>query len=140
MNVRAFTDAVLRQLAADPDFTPFVPRQAHTFILDAVLPDIHILPNAVIHTTVIYYRQLATIGLFVEDLRSDLFAQLAPERKRIMYSDYADLLLHADILGDLAEDAMLIALNMTDEGSSGRRSAGAPGAASARDEASKSNP
>lgn len=105
-----------------PDFVPFVPRRAPTVVFDALLRDIHVLPNAVIDPVVIYHRQLATISLFIDDLRSDRFALLEPTRKRAIYRDYVELLLYADVLGQRAAIALATSLNMTDAGPSDHRS------------------
>lgn len=128
-NVERSAEDVYTTLDDRPDFVPFVPRRAPAVVFDALLREIHVLPNKVIDPVVIYHRQLATISLFVDDLRSDRFALLEPTRKRAMYQDYAELLIYANVLGQRAAIALAASLNMTDEGPSARRSGEARGGA-----------
>ena len=87
-------------------YTPFVPRESHPSIYNAVLAEIHILPASVIDSIVLYYTQLRSLGEFVEDLRSERFQNLDPERKTVMYRDYIALMAYAVELADNALEAI----------------------------------
>jgi len=83
-------------------FTPFIPQEDDNLIFDSVAGEIHVLPNDVIDPVVLYYSQLNTIERFVEDLRSDRFATLEPERKIEMYTDYIAMKEQARLFADRA--------------------------------------
>jgi hypothetical protein len=83
-------------------FTPFVPREVPTFVFDALVSDIHVLPTAVIDPVVLYYRQIRAISQLAEDLRGERFERLETERKLDLYRDYVGLVIHAATLADEA--------------------------------------
>jgi hypothetical protein len=87
-------------------FTPFVPREVPTFVFDALVAEIHILPTEVIDPIVLYYRQVLSISQLAEDLRSERFENLEADRKLSMYRDYIELLIHAQTLADEAISAL----------------------------------
>ncbi|MDF2619249.1 MAG: hypothetical protein K0S00_1908 [Xanthobacteraceae bacterium] len=106
--------ALLARIEASNDtapFTPFLPREVDSFVFDAVIGEIHILPVAVIDDVVVYYRQTRSIAQFADDLRSDRFDRLQPERKAQMYRDYLALGRHAALLADRAIAAIDRALD-----------------------------
>ena len=111
-DVRSSTAAALDTMRADLSFVPFVPRQPASFILAATLANLQALPTDVIDPVVLYYRQIGTLDMFADDLRSDRFIALEPERRRAMYTDYAALLSHAVVLGRTATEALEASLNM----------------------------
>jgi hypothetical protein len=84
-------------------YTPFVPRESHTSLYTAIAKDISILPARVIDPLVLYYTQIGTISLFVEDLRSDRYQSLDNDRQIKMYEDYIAMKVYAR---ELAVDAM----------------------------------
>jgi hypothetical protein len=86
----------------EPGFTPFVPREAASFVFDAIVSEIHILPTEVIDPVVYYYRQIASLALFAEDLRSDRYASLPADRKAAMAADYIRMGVFAIELADKA--------------------------------------
>jgi len=63
----------------------------------------HILPTHVIDPVVYYYRQIATLAQFAEDLRSDRFSKLEAPRKAEMYRDYIAM---GEFALKLAEEAI----------------------------------
>lgn len=103
---RTSTAATLGSMGNDAGFLPFVPRQPQSFILTATLANFQILPTEVIDPVVLYHRQMATLDIFTDDLRSDRFATLEAERRLAMYRDYAALLAHAAVLGRIATEAL----------------------------------
>lgn len=62
---------IVERILADKNYTPFVPSEGKSFILDAIVGEIHILPTEVIDAVVYYYRQIEALSQFAEDLRSD---------------------------------------------------------------------
>lgn len=116
--------------AQRPDYRPFVTRPAPTFVLDAILVDIHLLPISVIDPVILYYRQSAAVAFFVEDLRSDTFEKLDVAQKRAMYRDYVDLLIYTDVLAARAIATLGQSLDISDADPSAHRSGAEPGGAS----------
>jgi hypothetical protein len=87
-------------------FDPFVPSEVATFVFDAILEDIHILPGPVIDPLVLYYRQMKALSAFANDLRNDRFDRLDIGRKIEMYDDYLDMGVYALELADDAVEAI----------------------------------
>ena len=67
---------IAEKMNSDPAFIPFVPRQVPTFVIDALIGEIHILPTEVIDPVILYYRQFLAISHFADDLRSERFDRL----------------------------------------------------------------
>jgi hypothetical protein len=107
MDLEARAAAIVAKIREEAEkrssFTPFIPREDDNVVFENVASEIHILPNDVIDAVVLYYSQLNTISRFVEDLRSDTFATLEPERKIEMYRDYIAMKGQAR---DFAEEAI----------------------------------
>ena len=83
-------------------YTPFVPKFAHTFVFETILPDISILPSDVIEGVVKYYKAEYKLSLFADDLRGEVYAKLPPERKRLAYADYLVFIKFAQKTGRAA--------------------------------------
>lgn len=90
--------------AADPSYSPVAPRLAANPIFSALVPEIHVLPEAVIAPVVHYARLRQTLERFAEDLRSETYRGLAAERRLLAYLDY---LATYDRLEVLAHHALL---------------------------------
>lgn len=99
------TAATLAWITTD-GFTPFVPRGTPPFVFDATVRDLHLLPTHVIDPIVLYYTQVHVIAQFAEDLRSDRYANMAPERKAAMYADYVAMNTYAKRLAEGALAAL----------------------------------
>ena len=81
-------EKIVNRIRNEDGYTPFVPSEGESFVLRAIVVEIHFLPTEVIDPVVYYYRQIEALGQFAEDLRSDRFADLEAARKAEMYSDY----------------------------------------------------
>ena len=93
---------ISEKLMVSPGFTPFIPREPQSFVFEAIVAEIHILPTQIIDPTIYYYRQIATLAQFAEDLRSDRYLALEPNRKLEMYKDYVAMGRYALQLADEA--------------------------------------
>jgi len=71
-----------------PSFTPFIVREAPTILLGAIESDLALLGRLAIQPTMEYYRQLALLNQFAEDLRTSRFEALAADRKIEMVRAY----------------------------------------------------
>ncbi|MPT24813.1 MAG: hypothetical protein E2577_18590 [Starkeya sp.] len=92
------------------EFTPFVPREVNSFVFEAIVKDIPILPTEVIDPVIVYYRQVQALAQFAEDLRGDRFATLEWSRKAAMHADYIAMGKYAGALADAAMDALDVTL------------------------------
>jgi hypothetical protein len=103
-------ESVLGQILADASFTPFVARAGESFVFEAIVRDIHILPSDVIDPVVLYYRQARILGMLVDDMRGATYAALPPARKADIYRDYVAMGAYALELADKALQALTASL------------------------------
>ena len=102
----AAAEETARRILDDPSYTPFVPSHGRSFVFDAIVAEIHILPTDIIDPVVYYYRQVAMLGHFAEDLRTERFLQLDAARKASMYGDYVAMGKYALVLAEKAITAL----------------------------------
>lgn len=102
----AISEKILNASTNPDGYTPFVPSEPHSFVLDAIVGEVHILPTDVIDPVIYYYRQAAALRQFAEDLRGDGFGRLEAPRKAEMYRDYIAMGTHARKLADDAITAL----------------------------------
>jgi len=93
-------------------FTPFVPREPGSLLWSSTAQEVHILPNEVIDSVVLFFSQLETIRFFVDDLRSDQFARLEARRKVAMLQDYVKMAKYLVLLAGEAERALALSLEI----------------------------
>ena len=86
--LNAQRDTIIGRTRADPGFVPFLAQQQHDRVYAEVLSEIHILPRTSIDIVVAYYSQIAAIRALIEDMGSDRYAHLPPERRIAIYQDY----------------------------------------------------
>jgi hypothetical protein len=99
----SFLQDVAARFAADPSYSPVVPRLASNVVFEAIVREVHVLPAAVIAPVIHYARLRQTLEQFVEDMRSESFRRLPSERQLTMYSDY---IATYDRLEALAQNAV----------------------------------
>lgn len=83
--------AVLARMEAEPDFLPFVPREVHGRVFEALLPQIDVLPRQTIDAVVAFYALTASVRGMAEDMRGERFAAMAQGRRIAMFADYVAL-------------------------------------------------
>ena len=79
---------ILGRMEGDPDFVPFVPKEHHDYIFDAIVDDIEVLPRQTIDAIVAYYSVVKGIAALAEDMRGEAFRGLPQPRRIAIYSDY----------------------------------------------------
>lgn len=84
-------EEVLTRMMEDLDFVPFVPKEEHSHIYDAIVSEIDVLPRQTIDAIVAYYSLIKTIAALAEDMRGFTFRRLPAERRMVIYADYTDL-------------------------------------------------
>lgn len=80
--------AMVARMEAEPDFLPFLASEEKDSVYRAIIGEIHVLPRSSVDIVVAFYTQLNAIRALVDDMRSDRFAALAPERRLAVYEDY----------------------------------------------------
>lgn len=128
---REFLDEVSERYRADATYYPVVPMQSRNVVFEAIVGEIHILPEAVITPLIHYARMRQRVEKFVDDLRSADFRALTAERQLTMYSDYLEMLDRAEQLGRDAVSSLDESLNSSDGARSIPKSASGAGGASA---------
>lgn len=101
---------------SQPEFTPFLAQPVGSFVFDAIVSDVHILPGKVIDPVVLYYRQFRSLAALIEDMRTDAFRLLPAQRKADIYADYAAVGSYALELSDRALVALNTSLGEADAG------------------------
>jgi len=128
--------ALFRSASPDGSYTPFVPREPGSLLWSSIAAEVHILPTDVIEPVVLFFSQLETIRFFVDDLRSERYAELEQARKIAMFEDYVKMSKYLVHLGREADTALSRSLGVTPVSSSGGvRSS--PSAASGREAAAE---
>lgn len=84
----AYTRQILEKMQADPDFVPFIPREQHDHVYNAVLSEIDVLPRQTIDAIVAYYSQIKAIDALADDMRGQGFKELPQDRRMNIYVDY----------------------------------------------------
>ena len=88
-------EGVLAAMRHDPDFVPFVPREAFDTVFRALIADIHLLPSGAVEPVVRYYAHLIGLAAFADDLRSADFRALVPERRSAMFTHFIAMKIRA---------------------------------------------
>jgi hypothetical protein len=129
--------ALIESAPFDRPYSPFVPREPGSLIWPSIAGEVHILPNEVIDAIVVYFSQLETIRLFVEDLRTDLFGDLEPYRKAEMYRDCTRMSKYLIVLAEEAELTLARSLGLSPPISSSISGPSSRSGASAREAEAK---
>jgi hypothetical protein len=98
----AYVEATLARMRADAAFVPFIPRETHDHIYNAIVGSIDVLPRQTIDAIVAYYSLTKAIAALADDMRGDRFQTLEQDRRIAMYSDYASMRREAFAFGQFA--------------------------------------
>nr|WP_295463735.1 hypothetical protein [Mesorhizobium sp.] len=79
------------QYANDESYSVTLPRLAQHIVFNAIVTEIHILPESVIDPVVLYVRQRQVVESMTEDIRDAQFRLLSRDRQLAMYRDYLGL-------------------------------------------------
>ena len=90
----------------DPAYSIFLPNAARHSIFEALVSDIHILPEHVIEPVVHFMRQAAVVDGLRSDMRTSDFRILPQDIQLEIYRDYLDLRNHLRQLAELAIAAL----------------------------------
>ena len=97
-----------RRYAENPEFSVSVPRVAKHIVFEAIVRELHILPEAVIGPVVLYVRQRQVIESLTEDMRDNSFKTLSKDRQLAMYRDYLEMWKEWRALAEQAESALSV--------------------------------
>jgi hypothetical protein len=95
-------EEVLTRMMEDLDFVPFVPKEDHSHIYEAIVTEIDVLPRQTIDAIVAYYSLIKSVAALAEDMRGETYKSLTPERRMAIYADYTDLRKEAFMFGQYA--------------------------------------
>ncbi len=95
LNHEEHVSRILQRMSKEKDYMPFIPREKHDYVYDAVLERLEVLPRQTIDAIVAYYSQVKSVTLFAEDLRSDWVARAPQETRILMYKDYIQMRIQA---------------------------------------------
>jgi hypothetical protein len=79
---------VEQKYLSEKGYSVTVPRVAPNIVFDALVGEIHILPETVIDPVVLYARQRQAVESLAEDIRSPSFQTLSADRQLAIYRDY----------------------------------------------------
>lgn len=102
--VEASAQSTIAKIIADPDeaYVPFIPKTPPNVVFEAVVDEIHVLSTPVIDPLTLFYRQIAVISAFVEDMRSESFVKLPAKRRASLFRRYADVTIYSAALAESA--------------------------------------
>lgn len=101
-DIGAYGATIRDRILAEPGFVPVIPTERNDTMFRVVVGEIQILPDATIHSVVLYYSQLVAIEAMIGDLRALDPARIAPPRVAAMYGDYLLMKIDAAQLGAAA--------------------------------------
>lgn len=99
--------ATVARMHNEADFVPFIPRESHDHIYDAILAEIDVLPRQTIDIVVAYYSLIKSISALADDMRGDRFLTLPKERQIAVYEDYSEMRRQAFAFGQHALSLIL---------------------------------
>lgn len=95
-NLERFDFALLLQEVEEnyerqQNYSVVVPRVTKHPVFEAIVGEIHVLPEAVIDPVVLYARQRQAVESLAEDIRDPSFRSLAKDRQLAIYRDYLNM-------------------------------------------------
>ena len=96
------TEVVIKRMEGDPKFVPFIPKESHDQIYQAMIGQIDVLPRATIDEIVAYYSVINSLSALADDMRGEGFKNMEQPRRILLYQDYAATRTRAFRLGELA--------------------------------------
>ena len=97
-----YVDGIIDRMEKDLSYVPFIPREQHDHVYDAVIAEIDVLPRQTIDAIVAYYSLIKSVSALAEDMRGQTFRTLATDRRVAMYSDYVGMRKQAFVFGKYA--------------------------------------
>ncbi|MEM8824528.1 MAG: hypothetical protein AAGF30_13025 [Pseudomonadota bacterium] len=98
------SDQLIQRMQFDPDFVPFIPKEHHDTVFQALLDEIEVLPRQTIDAVVAFYALVAAIQSLAEDMRGETFRHLKQDRRIAIYQDYVAMRLRAFTMGEYVLD------------------------------------
>ena len=99
---QVYVDQIVKRMQEEAGYVPFIPREQHDHVYDAVITEIDVLPRQTIDAIVAYYSLIKSVSAMAEDMRGETFRTLARDRRLAMYSDYVGMRKQAFVFGKYA--------------------------------------
>lgn len=93
------TAEIVDRMTANKNFVPFIPKEHHDHVFNALLENVEVLPRQTIDAIVAYYSVMKSISALADDMRGDSFRQLEQSRRIAIYEDYSEMRRQAFLLG-----------------------------------------
>lgn len=113
-DLQAHRREMLERMEREPDFVVMVPSETHATIFRALLPQIHLLPGPVVEPVSLYYSQIITVAHLADDIRSDRYAGISPDRRAAIYGHFIEMKVEALRMGEVARDALKMSIERMD--------------------------
>lgn len=108
-----YVTEIIARMKTDDSFVPFIPREHHDHIYDAIIDEIEVLPRQTIDAIVAYYSLTKGIAALAEDMRGDAFRALPQARRITVYEDYWSMRKQAF---DFGQHTLALILAYSDRG------------------------
>lgn len=95
----SYVAELIDRMQRDESYVPFIPREQHDHVYDAVITELDVLPRQSIDAIVAYYSLIKSVSALAEDMRGETFKKLATDRRVAMYSDYVGMRKQAFLFG-----------------------------------------
>jgi hypothetical protein len=76
----AYVTSLFERMAQDRTYVPFIPREHHDHVYDAVISEIDVLPRQTIDAIVAYYSLIKSVAALADDMRGATFKTLDVDR------------------------------------------------------------
>lgn len=97
-----YVDGILKRMKQDAAYVPFIPKEQHDHVYDAVIAEIDVLPRQTIDAIVAYYSLIKSVSAMADDMRGETFKTLEPQRRSAIYTDYVGMRKQAFLFGKYA--------------------------------------
>ncbi|APE42877.1 hypothetical protein BOO69_05150 [Sulfitobacter alexandrii] len=94
-----YVTALIERMREEEGYVPFLPREQHDHVYNAVIAEIDVLPRQTIDAIVAYYSVIKAMSALVDDMRGETFRTLDADRRIAIYSDYVGMRKQAFVFG-----------------------------------------
>lgn len=97
-----YVEALTKRMENDESYVPFIPKELHDHVYNAVIAEIDVLPRQTIDAIVAYYSLIKSLAALAEDMRGDAYKTLSAQRRIAIYADYVAMRKQAFVFGKYA--------------------------------------
>lgn len=97
-----YAEALTKRMEDDEKYVPFIPKELHDHVYNAVIAEIDVLPRQTIDAIVAYYSLIKSLAALADDMRGKTFKTLSADRRIAIYADYVGMRKQAFLFGKYA--------------------------------------